>query len=57
LATRSWSSPSTRLTRPDLYHELGRTYFDEHDRTRVERRLVHRLEALGYIVELISRAG
>jgi hypothetical protein len=26
------------LTRPDVYHELGRTYFDDHERARVERR-------------------
>jgi transposase len=45
------------LTRPDLYHDLGSTYFDDHDRARVERRLVHRLEALGYTVELKSRAA
>jgi transposase len=45
------------LTRPDLYHELGSTYFDERDRTRVQRRLVHRLEALGYSVELTPHAA
>jgi transposase len=45
------------LTRPDLYHDLGSTYFDEHDRARVERRLVHRLEALGYSVQLKPRAA
>ena len=45
------------LTRPDLYHDLGSTYFDEHDRTRVQRRLVHRLEALGYSVQLKPRAA
>ena len=45
------------LTRPDLYHELGSTYFDERDRTRVQRRLVHRLEALGYSVQLTPHAA
>ena len=45
------------LTRPDLYQDLGSTYFDDRDRTRVERRLVHRLEGLGYTVELKPRAA
>jgi hypothetical protein len=45
------------LTRPDLYHDLGSTYFDDRDRTRVERRLVHRLEGLGYTVQLKPRAA
>jgi transposase len=34
------------------YHELGPRYFDERDRRAVERRLVHRLEGLGYTVSL-----
>ncbi len=45
------------LTRPDLYQELRSTYFDDRDRTRVERRGVHRLEGLGYTVELKPRAA
>jgi transposase len=40
------------LTQPTDYHELGGHYFDERDRQAVERRLVHRLEALGYTVSL-----
>lgn len=40
------------LTRHEAYQELGMTYFDERDRQQVERRLVHRLEALGYLVAL-----
>ncbi len=40
------------LTRREPYRELGPNYFDEHDRRRVERRLVHRLEQLGYSVDL-----
>ena len=40
------------LTRHEAYQELGMTYFDERDRQQVERRLVHRLEALGYMVAL-----
>jgi transposase len=38
------------LTRQEAYHELGGHYFDERDRQAVERRLVRRLEALGYTV-------
>ena len=40
------------LTRGTTYKDLGVTYFDERDRARVERRLVSRLEALGYTVQL-----
>jgi transposase len=40
------------LTQQANYHELGGRYFDERDRHAVERRLVHRLEALGYTVSL-----
>jgi transposase len=38
------------------YRDLGSTYFDERDRQQVERRLVRRLERLGYQVELQPRA-
>ncbi len=34
------------------YHDLGPDYFDERDRQALERRLVHRLEGLGYKVSL-----
>jgi len=34
------------------YEELGGTYFDERDRQALEKRLVHRLEHLGYQVTL-----
>ena len=34
------------------YQELGGTYFDEQDRLAVQKRLVHRLEKLGYEVTL-----
>ena len=40
------------LTRQEPYRELGVTYFDERDQQRVERRLVRRLERLGYVVSL-----
>lgn len=46
------------LERGTAYRELGPHYFDELDRQKVERRLVRRLEGLGYKVALepISRA-
>ncbi len=40
------------LTRQEPYRDLGPLYFDERDRQQVERRLVRRLEALGYHVAL-----
>jgi transposase len=41
------------LTREqESYHDLGSHYFDERDRHVVQRRLVRRLEALGYTVSL-----
>ena len=33
-------------------HELGATYLQQRDRQAIERRLVHRLQALGYDVVL-----
>jgi len=36
----------------ETYSELGGNYFDERDRWQVERRLVRRLQALGYTVSL-----
>jgi transposase len=45
------------LTRETTYAELGGNYFDERDRTRVEHRLVHRLEQLGYTVSLAPRVA
>jgi len=43
------------LTRRQPYHELGVAYFDQLERQRVEQRLVHRLERLGYTVALQPR--
>lgn len=40
------------LTRKQEYSDLGVNYFDERDRQAVERRLVSRLERLGYEVSL-----
>jgi transposase len=40
------------LDRHVTYQELGGNYFDEHERQTVEKRLVRRLEKLGYEVSL-----
>jgi transposase len=40
------------LTRKETYQDLGGNYFDERERQAVERRLVRRLERLGYQVSL-----
>ncbi len=40
------------LTRRTDYQDLGAQYFDTRDRLAVERRLIRRLEALGYKVSL-----
>jgi transposase len=40
------------LTRRQPYQDLGATYFDMFERHRVEHRLVHRLERMGYQVVL-----
>jgi transposase len=40
-----------------FYQDLGIHYFDERDRQNVERRLVRRLEALGYAVSLQPAAA
>jgi transposase len=45
------------LTDGTLYRDLGTTHFDDRDRAGVERRLVHRLQALGYKVTLEPAAA
>jgi transposase len=45
------------LTRKEPYHDLGPNYYDDLDRQAVERRLVHRLERLGFDVQLQRRAA
>jgi len=40
------------LTDGTVYHDLGGNDVDERDRQAVERRLVHRLQGLGYRVSL-----
>jgi len=46
----------TLLTRRQPYQDLGALYFDQRAQHRVERRLVQRLERLGYEVSLQPRA-
>jgi transposase len=46
----------TLLTRQQPYQDLGAAYFDQREQQRVERRLVQRLERLGYAVSLQPRA-
>ena len=46
----------TMLTRKQPYQDLGAAYFDQREQHRVERRLVQRLERLGYEVALQPRA-
>jgi transposase len=46
----------TLLTRRQPYQDLGAAYFDQRERHRVERRLVQRLERLGYQVSMQPRA-
>jgi hypothetical protein len=40
------------LNEGEVYRDLGERYFEERDRHAVERRLVARLEGLGYKVSL-----
>jgi len=42
------------ISRNEPYRDLGANYFDERQRQKVERRLVRRLEKLGYTVQLNS---
>ena len=44
------------LKRREPYRELGANYFDERGQRRIQRRLVQRLERLGYTVEHIRQS-
>jgi transposase len=44
------------LARGTTFEDLGGLYFDERDRERVKQRAVHRLEGLGFQVDLTPRA-
>ena len=52
----SWADKGCYLTEETVYGDLSVNSFDERDRQTVERRLVHRLEGLGYTVSLIPAA-
>ena len=45
------------LERGTDYHDLGPDYFDERDRQATQRRLVRRLEGMGFKVSLESAAA
>jgi len=45
------------LVRGRDYDDLGEAYFDQHERAAAQRRLVRRLEALGYAVQLQARVA
>ncbi len=45
------------LARKEPYQDLGANYFDERDRQAVQRRLVRRLEQLGYRGDLQPSNG
>jgi transposase len=45
------------LKRGEDYRDLGSNYFDERQHDQVKRRLMHRLEALGYSVQLTPDAA
>jgi transposase len=45
------------ITRQTKYEDLGGNYFDERDREGVKRRAVHRLEKMGYRVDLVQIAA
>ena len=44
------------LRQRQSYHELGSNFFDQRDKTGLQRRLVQPLAKLGYTVELHSAA-
>ncbi len=44
------------IQRTQVYHELGATYLDALDKQRTAKRLIQRLEALGFEVQTTERA-
>ena len=44
------------IKRNQVYHELGATYLDALDKQRTAKRLIQRLEALGFEVHTTERA-
>ena len=45
------------LKRGEVYHELGEHYLDRIDRERTSRRLIKRLQALGFDVAVQDQTG
>ena len=43
------------IGRGEAYRELGDNYFDQFDKTRTAKRLIRRLEAMGFIVDVAER--
>jgi transposase len=43
------------IGRGEAYRELGDNYFDQFDKTRTAKRLIRRLEAMGFIVDIAER--
>jgi transposase len=40
------------IRRGEVYRELGNDYFDQFDKARTAKRLIKRLEAMGYRVDV-----
>ncbi len=45
------------LSSEEVYHDLGIQYFDQRDRRAIERRLVVRLERLGFDVSITPKVA
>jgi len=45
------------IRRGEAYQEMGGDYFDQFDKVRTAKRLIKRLEAMGFIVEVTERPG
>jgi hypothetical protein len=43
------------IRRGEVYRELGNAYFDQFDKARTAKRLIKRLEAMGYRVDVTER--
>ena len=43
------------IDRSEPYREMGGDYFDQFNKARTAKHLVKRLEAIGYLVQLIER--
>ena len=45
------------IRRGEAYREMGGDYFDQFDKVRTAKRLIKRLEAMGFIVDVTERPG